>query len=337
MWLTIRPIHPSEIPQAIAVHDHQWKAGRPEVITEEDIRRHIRANPEFQIGAFWVTPNGPSGKKEQLMAVVHGVRYQGGKWEKTAHYDRIREETSGNGDTATCITISTAPRNAGVTRDMSVPHLRARGLERIAEGLIREAKYTAAWHGLKFVRAASTPSGINQALSIPKGETATRNQAKTYLKRKNDPAVHITHEALGAKEGGITVAGRPNSGNLTGGGLLVWMDYDLQSVTPAELAAWRLHKEIEPEFVRRLLAQARKGPVPAKPLLRLQEKGEGHEVSLILPTDEAVRVERKISDKIKEIQAHLGNLFIGKQVSPEIRIQALKGNEDLTRIRVNFV
>ncbi len=228
MHLEIRPIREDEVNQALSIHQQAWPKGHAEVIDTKTIRRQVKKNNAYQIGAFLVDKSGQT----RMLAVVTTARFKikgvgsgllATQKDGLPHYNTLRKSADKNGNALACFIISSPVK-------LTDKEQRAVGSAKLAQKIIMEVKKRAETdRRIRFLTAASTPKGINSHLGIPDGGVpSSARPVLDYLRLGKDPVIHRFHEKLGAKTWKVALGKRPNTPDLPGAGVLVWMRYALK-------------------------------------------------------------------------------------------------------------
>ncbi|MDP2718123.1 MAG: hypothetical protein Q8P02_05240 [Candidatus Micrarchaeota archaeon] len=235
MRLEIRPIRENEVSEALLIHQQAWPNGHAEVIDEKTIHHQVRHNGHYQIGAFLAD----DAEKSRMLAVVTTARFRVGKTGRTKqalkkdglpHYNALRQMAVKDGNALACFIISSPVK-------LSSEEQNAIGSGQIAGKIIHEVKKRAQFDSrITHVLAASTPKDINRHLGLSQGGTPKNmKQVLAYLRLKKDAVIHRFHQRLGASVWKVALKKRPNSPNLPGAGVLVWMRYRTSRKTAAKV------------------------------------------------------------------------------------------------------
>lgn len=271
--LELRPITPSEIPEALKLHQHTWGKDHALVIDYETIQRHVKNNPDFQIGAFF---------KGRLIGVVTTARFNESNTPQTAHYNVIRRHADPDGDTLACFIISRHIHQEDrqeIKRALEKLDL-LEGVRKktVGAAIIKKVAQVRAERNVKNLRAASTPKDL---MPDGSGEPATRQEIQAHLDAGKDSVIFGLHGDLGArllqKNHGIVPNGRPHSDHLPGRGALVWMDYGPLPITTHDAA-----KNVQQRLLGlKFFDRQKRTAVPA--LVTLMKINHDHAVSIDVP------------------------------------------------------
>ncbi|MBI4361130.1 hypothetical protein HY572_05150 [Candidatus Micrarchaeota archaeon] len=289
--LEVRAIKPEEIHAALELHQQKWKPDHHLVIDDKTIQRHMKANPEFQIGAFF---------KGKLIGVVTTARFDQAQLPRNPSYEDIRMKTKPDGDTQACFILSTKmPREfrEAIQRELDA-HALLDGVEKKTIGalIIKKVAQMRVQQKIPHLWAASTPADLKPD---PSGKPATLEEVQAHLDEGTDSVIFGHHHVLGARVKKIVPGGRPHSPNLSGRGGLVIMDYGPLPITPEDAAQNVQDRMQGLNFYDREKSQS----VPA--MTATTKTREGHVVSIELPMGVANTEFRRF---IHAVQTHAENV-----------------------------